>query len=387
MTLHLVVLGVLWAIWLLRSRLSYHTRIGVLLAVMLIVIYAGLAQFGLAAGAQSFAIVLAVHEHAVSKSASRLAPCCGQYDRINPIGYATTQNWFPYNFDYEAYAHHPTTWFNLIWTLVSYGTALAYIVWRMMTELQTRQHSTERLLERHQETLTESKRLAQMQHEILESIPDAVVVSDRAGNITLVNEQTVAMFGHPREELIGAPVEPAAAGTQGHPRTTSTGLSRQAGYPRYGNGSGTVAITRDGSKVPVDVGLGPVHVLNGMMVVASLRDIRRRAEETSAENVTARSAILILCRTIMVSMDMDGRITMINRKGCEIPGYCVGMSCLVATGLRSACPHRESLKQSLPYSANSLRAISLLQNTLKISFCVGTWTPTPDGVALRHVHG
>lgn len=325
MTLHLVVLGVLWAIWLLRSRLSYHTRIGVLLAVMLIVIYAGLAQFGPAAGAQSFAIVLAFTSMLFLSPRAAWLLVAANTTGLILIGYATTQNWFPYNFDYEAYAHHPTTWFNLIWTLVSYGTALAYIVWRMMTELQTRQHSTERLLERHQETLTESKRLAQMQHDILESIPDAVVVSDRAGNITLVNEQTVAMFGHPREELIGAPVElllPQALKAI-HAQHRQDYLVKPV-IRAMGTGVELVAITRDGSKVPVDVGLGPVHVLNGMMVVASLRDIsdRRRAEENLRRERDRAQRYLDTVQTIMVSMDMDGRITMINRKGCEILGYC-----------------------------------------------------------------
>ena len=292
---------------------------------MLIVIYAGLAQFGPAAGAQSFAIVLAFTSMLFLSPRAAWLLVAANTTGLILIGYATTQNWFPYNFDYEAYAHHPTTWFNLIWTLVSYGTALAYIVWRMMTELQTRQHSTERLLERHQETLTESKRLAQMQHDILESIPDAVVVSDRAGNITLVNEQTVAMFGHPREELIGAPVElllPQALKAI-HAQHRQDYLVKPV-IRAMGTGVELVAITRDGSKVPVDVGLGPVHVLNGMMVVASLRDIsdRRRAEENLRRERDRAQRYLDTVQTIMVSMDMDGRITMINRKGCEILGYC-----------------------------------------------------------------
>jgi len=57
---------------------------------------------------------------------------------------------------------------------------------------------------RAEKTLRESNTRFQ---ELLESAPDAIVVSDRNGAITLVNAQTEEIFGYSRKELMGKSVE------------------------------------------------------------------------------------------------------------------------------------------------------------------------------------
>ena len=42
---------------------------------------------------------------------------------------------------------------------------------------------------------------------LLESAPDAIVIVDSRGQITLVNAQTARLFGFQRDELLGKPVE------------------------------------------------------------------------------------------------------------------------------------------------------------------------------------
>lgn len=45
-----------------------------------------------------------------------------------------------------------------------------------------------------------------------------MVIVDRAGTIKLVNAQTETLFGYPREELIGCPVEILVPGRFGRSR-------------------------------------------------------------------------------------------------------------------------------------------------------------------------
>jgi PAS domain S-box-containing protein len=42
---------------------------------------------------------------------------------------------------------------------------------------------------------------------VLEAAPDAMVCVDSGGRIVLVNAEAERMFGYPREELAGQPVE------------------------------------------------------------------------------------------------------------------------------------------------------------------------------------
>ncbi len=42
---------------------------------------------------------------------------------------------------------------------------------------------------------------------VLDAVPDAMIAVDGEGKILHVNAQTEVMFGYPREELIGQPIE------------------------------------------------------------------------------------------------------------------------------------------------------------------------------------
>src|SRR3546814_7853684 len=42
---------------------------------------------------------------------------------------------------------------------------------------------------------------------LLEAAPDGIVITDGEGRIVLVNAQTEHLFGYPRDQLIGQPVE------------------------------------------------------------------------------------------------------------------------------------------------------------------------------------
>lgn len=96
---------------------------------------------------------------------------------------------------------------------------------------------------------------------LVELAPDAMVVVDEAGRICLVNQQTEALFGYTRSELVGQTIEvlvperyraahPARRGAYGaEPRMRPMGADLDL-----------MAQRKDGIEFPVDISLSPLRV-------------------------------------------------------------------------------------------------------------------------------
>ncbi len=117
---------------------------------------------------------------------------------------------------------------------------------------------------------------------LLETAPDAVVVTDNSGKIVLANGQAERMFAYPRRELVGRFLEeflPGHLGEEGSkpvvPEHTSTPSQRESdGFELYGRRS-------DGTKFPVELSAGVLE--DGETFVTTVaRDIpgRKQAAQT-----------------------------------------------------------------------------------------------------------
>jgi diguanylate cyclase len=120
-------------------------------------------------------------------------------------------------------------------------------------------------------------------HDVLEAIPDAVVVTDKDGSIVFINRAAEAMTGYDRKALMGQPVEILVPERwRGiHVRHRRSFYGR--GAPRLmGDGTKDFSLRRkDGTVVPVEISLGPV----GGDTVAVVRDVtERRRMETALEH-------------------------------------------------------------------------------------------------------
>jgi len=121
---------------------------------------------------------------------------------------------------------------------------------------------------------------------LLESAPDAMVIVDASGKITLVNGQTEKLFGYKREELLGKTVENLMP-----ERFRGNHLGHREQYakaPRLGMmGSGMELFGRhkDGTEFPVEISLSPFKSKDGILVFSAIRDItlQRQARKELAE--------------------------------------------------------------------------------------------------------
>ncbi len=112
---------------------------------------------------------------------------------------------------------------------------------------------------------------------VVESAPNAMILVNKEGNITLINKQTEELFGYDRRELIGHKLETLIPQRfrDGHPKhrdvffTSPTVRSMGAGRELF-------AARKDGSEFPVEIGLNPIETDDEMVVLASIIDITER---------------------------------------------------------------------------------------------------------------
>ncbi|HEY5513271.1 MAG TPA: PAS domain S-box protein, partial [Geomonas sp.] len=109
---------------------------------------------------------------------------------------------------------------------------------------------------------------------LFENAPDAVVVIDSRGVIRKVNQQTEALFGYMREEMVGNRVELLMP-----ERFQRRHLRHRRNYfadPRarkMGTGLELYGRNRDGREIPVDVMLNPMETSEGTWAFAVVRDM------------------------------------------------------------------------------------------------------------------
>jgi PAS domain S-box-containing protein len=155
---------------------------------------------------------------------------------------------------------------------------------------------------------------------LLEAAPDATVCVDSGGRIVLANAQAERMFGYPRDELAGQPVEilvPDAA-KAGHP-----GL--RAGYaadPRrrpMAAGLDLSGRRRDGTTFPAEISLFPFDTGQGIVVSAAIRDVTEQRQAARAQ--AWLESIIESAHDAVISIDLDGYIRTWNPGAERLYGY------------------------------------------------------------------
>jgi PAS domain S-box-containing protein len=115
--------------------------------------------------------------------------------------------------------------------------------------------------------------------QLLEAVPDAIVGVNDEGKIVLVNSQTEALFGYPRDDLLGRAVEALvpARFRDAHPRHRS-GYFEEPRTRAMDTGSELFAVRRDGTEFPAEISLSSIETDDGVLAMAAVRDVSDRAE-------------------------------------------------------------------------------------------------------------
>lgn len=116
-------------------------------------------------------------------------------------------------------------------------------------------------------------------HATIECSPTAILMINRQGTIVLVNEETERVFGYTREELLGESVDILVPERfrQRHAQSRSDYFHSPEAR-RMGAGRGLYGLRKDGSEVPVEIGLRSIHSNGETYALSVIVDISERLD-------------------------------------------------------------------------------------------------------------
>lgn len=151
----------------------------------------------------------------------------------------------------------------------------------------------------------------------VEASPSGMVMMDNHGKIVMVNSMTEKLFGYPRQELLGHPLEILIPERfrHKHPEYRQAYIGESKSRP-MGHGKDLYGLHKNGREFPVEVGLNPIETQYGTYVLAAVVDItdRKFAEEMLRLAVEASP-------NGMIMSDHKGIIVMVNTTTETLFGY------------------------------------------------------------------
>jgi len=189
--------------------------------------------------------------------------------------------------------------------------------------------------------ITERKHADEQFRLAIEAAPTGMLLMDRNGSIVLVNAQIEMLFGYPRSELLGRPIEILVPDRL------------RANIPEFRKGlfSAPAARTvdlyglrKDGSEVPIEIGLNPLPTSEGEFVLCSIVDVSPRLELDRIRNEFVST----------VSHELRTPLTSIR-----------GSLGLLQSGAMGALPENAAEMVTIAYK-NSGRLVRLINDILDI---------------------
>ena len=191
---------------------------------------------------------------------------------------------------------------------------------------------------------------------IFEASPDGCMVVDSKGVIREMNPQVEALFGWPREELVGQSVETLVPEAQrsGHEQQRH-GYTANSYVRPMGAGLDLSGLRRDGSRFPAEISLSPWTSVDGdTRVICCVRDVserkrlqdfsegmlratederRRIARELHDDTAQRLATLMLRVRVLAEEPDEESRSSLLEEIRQEIVETVEGVK-RIARGLR-----------------------------------------------------
>lgn len=188
---------------------------------------------------------------------------------------------------------------------------------------------------------------------VVEAAPYAMLLVHRDGRIALVNAETERLFGYDRTELVGQPLEMLLPERfrRGHKALRNGFIEAPQSRP-MGAGRDLFGRRKDGSEVPMEVGLRPVITAAGPGVLAALTDITLR-KQAEADLRRLNGALAAANRALrQANTEITQKNAEISRKSEEVEGFVY----IVSHDLRAPLVNLQGFSRELELCCGELEA-------------------------------
>lgn len=158
---------------------------------------------------------------------------------------------------------------------------------------------------------------------LLDATVDAVLIIDSKGCVETFNRSAERLFGFRAEEVIGRNVSVLMTERDRASHDAYMERYEATGVPHIiGIGREVDARRKDGSTFPAFLSVGRIEGTRPARYVGFLHDITLRRETMGAirRERDRANTYLEVAQVILVALAIDGRVQLINRKGCEVLG-------------------------------------------------------------------
>jgi PAS domain S-box-containing protein len=168
-----------------------------------------------------------------------------------------------------------------------------------------------------EEALRESEK---RYRELFENEQDALMILDAETKLFEdANQATLDLYGYTKSEFFKLTPEDISAEPEKTVKAVESiakGIRDQRIPSRYQK-------KKDGTVFPAEITRGVFEIKGRRKIIGSIRDIsdRKRAEDELKKERDRAQMYLDVAGVIFVALDVEGKVVLLNKKGCEILGY------------------------------------------------------------------
>jgi len=164
-------------------------------------------------------------------------------------------------------------------TRISGGNLMERADVRTRDEIGVLARAFNRMTEELVDDINERRVAEEKFHALLQSGPDAIIITDSTGKIDMANNQAGELFGYDSKELLGESIEILVPDRyrQQHENMRETYVARPLFRP-MSEAPDIYASRKDGTEFPAEISLAPIETKDGLLVACAIRDITERKQ-------------------------------------------------------------------------------------------------------------